>query len=278
MQLMKKVAFIILSFGFFAMSAWGQNADQKATLDIFSIRGGYTWLTDEYLSALPYSGMTLNLKNEWWKLFNTENTAWQHNGNLNIVGAILYNQAGSNAITAFGANASWGAYYTYRPINDIAILGGAFADADYMGRFISRSVNKPYSMDLAANLNLSAGAIYTFSCRKSNFRLQYLVSTPFLGCMFVPEQGQSYYEMLFSLDNTIHASSFHNKLGLKQELTFDMRFQHSTWRIGVEHQYLKYHANELNFSREHLNIIVGYMLNYRSYGGNNKPDFLKTVW
>ena len=249
-----------------------------ATENNLVVKFGGIWLSDEYLSALPYSGRAVHLQNDWWRYFTAERTDFSHTGRLELTGAQLYNSAYSNRITAFGANGSWGAYYNYRPMGGLTLLGGVLAEVDVLAKYMVRSVNKPYSMDLAANLLLSGGVRYDIARPNTAYRLRYLIRTPLAGCMFVPEMGGAYYEMLFSLKNTIHGSFFTNKAGLRHELTFDMRFKTTTWRLGVEHEYLQYHANNLRFCREQVSLVVGCIFNTCAFGGRRQPDNIQTVW
>lgn len=72
--------------------------------------------------------------------------------------------------------------------------------------------------------------------------------------MFIPEQGESYYE-IFELKNysdILHFSSFHNKQGFAEELTIQVPLKHTTWKLAVRNDYLKYSANEMV-----LNVTIG---------------------
>lgn len=245
--------------------------------DVLTVGVGATYVTDEYLSALPYAGVSFNIDNEWWQPFRRQ-TAWTHVGELRLTSGRFSNARGSNALVGFGARGGWGAHYNYKPVAGLTVLAGVLLEADYYGRVLSKSVNKPYSMDLALALNLSAGIAYTFEAKHSAYRLRYMVRTPFAGCMFVPEMGQSYYEMASSLQGTAHFASFHNRLALLHELTLDLRFARSTWRIGVAHDFLRVSANHLTAGREQVRLVVGTVFNQSLFGGRNRPEQCQSVW
>jgi hypothetical protein len=50
---------------------------------------------------------------------------------------------------------------------------------------------------------------------------------------------------------------------LRHELTFDMQFKHSTWRIGATHEYLEYGTEIIMFSREQVSAIIGCIWHYK---------------
>ena len=269
----------ILSFAvLLACSAVAQDSlRQHAIENVLTVGFGGVFVTDEYLSALPYKGYSIHIDNEWWQSFR-RNADWSHVGELRLTGALLGNNVGSNSLLGFGARGGWGAHYGYKPIADLTIMAGGVADVDYYGRVITKSVNKPYSMDLALALNLSAGVEYRIAANRSAYRLRYMVRTPFVGCMFAPEMGQSYYEMESSLRGTAHFASFHNRVAMVQALTLDMRFRRSTWRIGVAHDFLRVKTESLTFSREQVRLVIGAVFDKCIFGGKNRPENLETVW
>lgn len=274
---MKRAA-IALFFTLFMCCAWAQDTLRlHAIEDVLTVGVGGTYITDEYLSALPYSGISFSLDNEWWQTFR-RHSAWTHVGEVRLAGGQLRNAHGSNAMVGLGLRGGWGAHYNYAPVANLAVLAGAVADVDYYGRVLVKSVNKPYSMDLAVALNLSAGVSYTFNAKRSAYRLRYMARTPFAGCMFAPEMGQSYYEMASSLRGTAHFASFHNRLSLLHELTLDMRFGRSTWRIGVAHDFLRVSVSHLTFSREQVRLVVGTVFDKCVFGGGNRPERFDSVW
>ncbi|MBR1631571.1 MAG: hypothetical protein IJ680_06905, partial [Paludibacteraceae bacterium] len=162
-----------------------------------------------------------------------------------------------------GVHYGWGAAYRMPAFaRGLELWAGGVADADFMGKLIASSVNKPYSMDLAAGLNAAVWAGYTFPTRgRTVATLRYRVQVPVGGVMFVPEWGQAYYEMSLDLhlNRILHLSSLHNRVGLNQMLCVDLRLPRSSWRVGVEHEYLHYQANRMHFAREFVSVHVGWL-------------------
>ncbi len=234
--------------------------------DILSLRWGGIRQYDEYLSPLRYDGQFIAVQNEWWQNFKNED--WQHVGKVKVQGARLYNKAYTNMVYALGVQGGWGAHYDFSRlmgVNGLHFFIGPCLDLDLLGKELINNVNKPYSVDLSIDLKAHAGISYSFSGRKTSYRLRYTVLTSLVGAQFVPEYGQSYYELAEGIiGGTVGLSSLHNHLTLRHELTFDLQFPHSAWRIGVEHEYIRHNMNNLHFQREQVSLVVGTVFNYKT--------------
>ena len=90
-----------------------------------------------------------------------------------------------------------------------------------------------------------------------------------LGCMFIPMQNVSYYE-LFVLNNTndaFHFSSLHNKRAWFQYFNFDIPFNFNTLRLSLHHDYLKYSANEVVYRKNAITFSVGAVMHLYAFKG-----------
>ncbi len=263
---MKEKLFIILLFGFWSMRTLrAEEWTGPAHENVLTVEYGGLWQNDEYLSPLLYGGQMVGIQHAWWTDFSKPD--WSHVGKVHITGAITdNNRPVVSKQYAVGVNGGWGAYYNFRRMVNTKGLNlwiGPFLHVDFMGRGITSSHNKPYSMDLAATIRAHAGLSYTIPCKKSAYRLQYAIMTDLIGTQFAPDYWQSYYEMTESIAGTVVFASLHNRQTLSHELTLDMQFRRSTWRVGVRHEYLQYTANNLHFSREEVSVVVGTVFNHR---------------
>ncbi len=237
--------------------------------NVLTLTYGGIWQNDEYLSPLLYSGQAISIQQEWWTSFlnNNPNNDWEHVGKVHVSAAITdNNRAILNRQYVLGVDGGWGAHYSFQRLIDVKGLNvfvGPYLHFDLMGRNITSYENKPYSMDLSANLRAHAGVSYTIHAPKTAYRFQYTIMTDLAGAMFAPDYWQSYYEMNQSLQGTIVGSSVHNRQTLMHELSIDLQFRRSTWRVGVRHEYLQYKANNLHFSREQVCLVIGTVFNHQ---------------
>jgi len=235
---------------------------------------GFTSLTllDNYLSPLEYDGSGIRFETEQRRFFSPYNPNLSHQSSMGILLGQTFNPRRTASITYLGLNYAWGMHYHFRPINNLQILAGGLADIDFGAKLNSRNVNNQFNLDLATNLNLSAVVLYDFRF----IRLQGAFVLPTIGCMFVPVQGASYYEMfgLGNMSNTIHFSSFHNKIGFRQRYTAFFTLNRSVLSLSYSYNYLKYEANNMVFKRVESTISLGWSYDFHIFAGRRRqaPD------
>ena len=254
--------------------------------NVLCIRGGFAWQQDQYLSPLLYSGHQVGISNEWWQRFlppqrkysyngrysNYDHEllndllidGWKHIGKINANFGWSYSNTHTSLIQSLGISGGWGACYSWIwRIPKIELLVGPYLDVDWMNKKHSMNVNKPYSTDLAVNLCGMVGAGLGFEAGRTSYRIRYLAQINLMGVEYTPDYWQSYYEMIEGVWGIIRFSGPWNHLHLRHELTFDMQFKHSTWRIGATHEYLEYGTEIMMFSREQVSAIIGCIWHYK---------------
>lgn len=235
--------------------------------DILSIRWGGLSQYDEYLSPLKYKGQFIAVQNEWWQQFSCNND-WAHLGQVKLQGARAFNPSYSNMIYSLGLQGGWGAHYDFNrlmQIRELSLFVGPYLDFDLFVKELIINVNKPLSVDASVEVKLHAGLSYSFAGKQTSYRVRYTTMFGILGVQFVPEYGQSYYEITEGIiGGTVGISSWHNRLSLRHALSFDMQFRHSAWRVGVEHEYMCNSMNLLGFQREQVSLVIGTIFNYKT--------------
>lgn len=266
---MKRGLCAILLLVCFAFGAHAENVEHE---NVLHVNYGGMWQQDHYLSPLLYSGMRVGIGNEWWQPFRQESRLgrkgrlenWANVGRIDLSFSWLYNQPKTNAIYSLGIQTGWGAYYQWRfKKAGVQICLGPYLDFDFAPRTILSNVNKPYSMDAAAQVEVMAGVSYSFSANNTSYRLRYLVRANLIGIDFMPDYWQSYYELAEGIAGIVRCAGMWNHRYLNHELTFDMQFLHSTWRLGIRHEYLEYGQDNMWFGREQVSVIVGTCFRYR---------------
>ncbi|MBQ9426635.1 MAG: hypothetical protein IJU36_03290 [Paludibacteraceae bacterium] len=250
-------------FGCGVVSAADSDTMRVEHEDILRVHFGGMWLQDQYLSPLLYSGMQVGIGNEWWQPMR-RHPHWSHVGQVDARFAWIYSSAKNNLVYALQLQGGWGAYYAWQWRDpSISLILGPYLNVDFAPRMHGREVNKPYSMDLAADVCALAGVTYTVRAGKVDLRLRYLIRANLFGVDFMPDYWQSYYELTEGVRGNIRFSGMWNHRLLRHELTLDIRCPHSTWRVGIAHAYLEYGAGNMWFSREQVEAIVGTCFHYR---------------
>ena len=246
--------------------------------NVLAVRFGGNYVQDRYLSPLLYKGYRVGIGNEWLQPFRKmqerEGSRWEHKGEVNMQFAWMYNPVKTNLIYSIGGYAGWGAYYVWSfQKAGVRLWIGPFLEADYTARWHVSNVNKPYSMDISADVTALAGVSYAFSCKKTSYRLLYTIRANMIGVDYVPDYWQSYYEMTEGVLGRVRCSGMWNHRLLRHTLFLDLQFPHSTWRVGVEHSYLEYGIKGMMFSSEQVSVVVGTIFRYKLKPNHNLTCF-----
>jgi len=240
--------------------------------NVLKLKFGGSYQLDTYLSPLSYTGLQAGIGNEWWQPFRQDTklgrtgrlAQWAHVGRLDISGFKTVSSARSNSIYGFDISGGWGAFYCWQWFdNRLKLLLGPYMEADFAVRYLVVNVNKPLSLDIAVETMAMTGLTWSFYGKKTSYRLNYLIRTNLIGFDFLPDYWQSYYELSEGVHGTPRCSGHWNHHTLKHELALDMQFLHSTWRIGVQHEYIAYGTSNIHFSRNQVGLVIGCIWNYR---------------
>ena len=237
--------------------------------NILKIKYGWVSQLDPYLSPLAYTGNQIGIGNEWWQPFDKTDKEgypirWSHVGAIDIHGLRAYNSAYTNLIYGLGGHAGWGAYYRWTWLAErLVVILGPYLEADFMARELSSNVNKPYSFDLGIDAMAMTGLQWSFYGKRTSYRLRYRVRTNLIGFDFMPDYWQSYYELAEGVSGTARCSGQWNHNVVRHELSLDLQFPHTTWRVGAEHEFLNYFTHDMQFTRNQFSLVLACLWHYR---------------
>lgn len=242
--------------------------------NILKVKVGTGYQLDTYLSPLGYSGMIYSLGNEWWQPFRQDTKLgktgklenWKHVGRVDVYLTDYLNKAYTNGFIGVEVAGGWGAFYEWKWINDrLRLHTGPYLEAGLNVREHLSNVNKIVSLDIAVDLMATGGISWSFYGKKTSYRLNYLIRTNLIGFDYLPEYWESYYEITQGVPGQARCSGHWNHNTVKHELTLDMQFPHSTWRIGAEHEFVNYGTDYLRYTHNQLCIVVGCLWKYRMH-------------
>jgi len=237
---------------------------------------GGMWLQDSYLSPLVYDGWMAGIGNEWRGYLDKGGLfgEWRYMGNLQVYGGKIVQSQKKNTISHLDVQGGWGSYYRWRiytgeskgiDASRVHLWAGPYIGVDVMMKELARNVNKPYSFDMGADLQLMAGVSYTFYYKETAYRLLYEGRMNVMGAMWLPDYWQSYYETSekVNLGGSVAFSYPGNRQFIHQQLAMDFQFRKSTWRLGMMHEYLHYGDKNRHFARQSVGLTVGCIFNYK---------------
>jgi len=264
-----RTKFYILLLCLLPIGVWAENVEHE---NILKLQYGGSWRQDQYLSPLLYKGMMVGIGNEWWQNFKYEN--WQHVGKFTAQFDWTYNPTKTNVLYAIRLEGGWGAHYIWKwPSQGVQVLVGPYLSLDNTVKYHGRNVNKPISLDAALHTMAQAGVSYGFKGKKTSYRLRYIIRANLIGVDFMPDYWESYYELTEGIKGKIRCAGMWNHRLLQQELTLDMQFPHSTWRVGIAYDYDEYGEKNMMFSKEQVSLVVGTCFHYRINPKKNLTQF-----
>ncbi len=282
---MKKILTVLFLVGI-SMLVFAQDAERKYLPKTVNQYYGLSFLkiADPYLSPLMYDGNALTAKFNNRRFLLKDRTNLSFYNELDVLLGLALNPARTASMAVAGVNVGTGLHYHFAPLCGFQLLLGGVWDLDFNSKLISRNVNNPANIDLSTNLNASVFIRKHFPLFRRNVRLELQLQSPFVGFMFVPENGASYYEMFSfndsDLSKAFHMSSFHNKLAYKANFSFSFPFKYSEWQLGLHASNQKHFANESLYIMQEYALTIGVTYDvYRFAGRKNKApkNFISTA-
>lgn len=185
---------------------------------------GHSNIFDSYLSTQEYKGIDFRVSHEkmrMTKLFDGNISAQSYfQSNLSYT----HNRVNNNNTLSGLVNWNYGLHYQFHISDNLKILAGSLCDMNLGFVYNLHNSNNPASARAYINMDASGMAIWRFRISKTQLILRYQLNVPFIGVMFSPEMGESYYE-IFTLGNhhgIIKVTSFHNQPAIRQFLSLDV--------------------------------------------------------
>lgn len=253
-------------------TCYAQSTLTKPHRDVLTVEYGGEWIMDGYLSPLVYDGQMIGIRNEWW---NGWKENWDRVGNLQVRGSKVLSERKNNYIYTLDLQGGWGAMnhwqwdFSGKKITDwqqLKLAIGPYLGADIMLKELAGNVNKPYSADIALDACVMASVQYAFRCKKTAYAVGYSLQMNMIGIEWLPDYWTSYYEVTekVRLKESIAFSHVFNRQHLQQQVYIDFQFLHSSWRVGLKHEYLTYGSHTMPFRRQVLSGCIGALFNYQT--------------
>lgn len=236
------------------------------------VGAGKTNVYDTYLSPLEYRGPELRFMHESMRMTRLMGgrVSAQRIVQVNVSSTDNISKSGKSYSGMF--NWTYVMHYQYNVDDRLKILFGPMLDLN--GGFIynTRNSNNPAQAKVYGSIDASAMAIYKLRIGRYPMTLRYQANIPFIGLMFSPEYGQSYYE-IFSLKhsgNNVLFTSFHNAPTVRQMLTLDFPIGKTIMRAGYLCDIQQAKVNNLKSHFYSHNFMIGFVRNFQMIRGKNR--------
>lgn len=141
------------------------------------------------------------------------------------------------------------------------LQAGFTANANLGFLYDMTTSNNPAQARLGLNIMPTTVATYRFPIRQQQFALRYELNLPFVGIMFSPNYGQSYYEIFTqgNYDRNVVPTTFVSAPTFRQILTLDW-FIAEKWALRIG--YLgNYQQADINHLKQHIythRVVLGF--------------------
>ena len=195
---------------------------------------GTTNVFDTYLSPQEYRGIDFRVSRESMRMTRLMNGNISQQTFFQADLGYTHNKADNNNTLSALANWNYGLHYNFPVTNNFKLLAGGIADLN--GGFVYNLRNGNNPAQARAYINLAASGMAVWKLRMANrpLTLRYQINLPLAGVMFMPNYGQSYYE-IFTLghwDGVVNFTSLHNQPSMRQMLTADFTVGRACIRLA----------------------------------------------
>ena len=221
---------------------------------------------DTYLSPLEYKGPQLTY------LYETHRTLKRNPHILFMTmtqGDLSYTDSPAQNAHDIGGSirydAGWGRQWTDVLLSNLDLTAGGLAGGNLGFLYNDRNGNNPAQARAGIDLSAFVRADYRFKIKRQTLGLHYQAHLPLLGAAFMPQYGQSYYDIFDrgNYDHNIRATHLGNALSLRQLLTFDIPIRRSTLSLGYLSDLRQLHINGVKQHQYTRSFVIGYVRNIK---------------
>jgi len=269
----------LLPFTLHPLPVLSQDAPISLTYKSTLLGYGTSSVYDSYLSPLKYTGNNVGLYYEQMK--NTGgpagNISTQHLFSANY--SWTENNPGTASYYSGTIEYNYGLHYRLQPVNKFRVFAGTQAGGLVGFVYNTRNGNNPATGKAHVNLSLSAIADYKLQIRSQPIHFRYQLGVPFIGAMYSPQFGESYYEIgLGATDNLVHLASFHNYFSVRNMLSAEIPFNAFTLRLAYYFSFYETRINDLDTQLITNTFYIGFSQNFFVVSGKQKKNNYRYVF
>lgn len=222
---------------------------------------GFTNVFDTYLSPQEYRGIDFRIVRESMRMTRLLNGHVSLQTLFQADLGYTHNKVDNNNTLSALANWNYGLHYHFPLTGNFKLLAGGVGD--FNGGFVYnlRNGNNPAQARAYVNLAASGMAVWELRVKGRPITLRYQLNLPLMGVMFMPNYGQSYYE-IFTLghwDGVVRFTSLHNQPSLRQMLTADFPVGRARMRLAYLWDTQQAKVNEIKTHTYSHVFMVGFV-------------------
>ncbi|MCC8187755.1 MAG: DUF3316 domain-containing protein [Bacteroides sp.] len=216
---------------------------------------------DTYLSPQEYTGVELRISRETMRMTRLFDGNVSLQNYLQAHLSYTHNHVDNNNTFAGLINWNYGLHYQLRITDNFKLLAGGLADMNLGFAYNLRNGNNPANAKAYINLAASGMAIWKLRIRNYPMTLRYQANLPFMGVMFSPNYGQSYYEIftLGEYSGVVRFTSLHNQPAIRQMVSADIPVAGIKMRFSYLWDVQQAHVNKIKSHTYSHVFMVGFV-------------------
>lgn len=233
---------------------------------------GFTNVFDTYLSPQEYTGVDFRISRESMRMTKWMNNRVSLQSFFQADLGYTHNKVDNNNAFSGLANWNYGLHYNFPITSNFKLLAGGLADINGGFVYNLRNGNNPAQARAYVNLDASGMAIWDLRIKNRPLTLRYQINLPLMGVMFMPNYGQSYYE-IFTLghwNGVINFTSLYNQPSLRQMLTVDFPVGRAKMRFAYIWDAQQSKINEIKTHTYSHVFMVGFVKEIYLLGNKKK--------
>jgi len=267
---------LVLSF---SLPGFSQDAPISLTYKATMIGFGTSSVYDSYLSPLNYKGDNVGLYYEQMKSTGLLNGKVYAQHLFDADYSWTKNNTGTASYYSGIVGYNYGLHYRFKPAEKWQLFAGVQAGGLLGFVYNTRNDNNPATGKVNLNLSLSGMVNYRLQIRKQPVLFRDQIGIPFIGAMYSPQYGESYYEIsLGDKTNLVHLASFQNYLSLRNMLSAEIPFDNFTLRLSYYFSYYETRINSLDTRLITNTFCIGFSQNFFVVSGKQKKNNYKYVF
>ena len=239
--------------------------------------GGVNHL-DTYLSPQEYHGLQVSVLHEtfsptrWFQGRLSAQSLWTFHASTTKNSVKNANELGGSVTY----DHAWH-YHWLLPLGDaeshptLRLMAGPQVGGLLGFLYNTRNGNNPAQAQANIHLSASVAAIMQFSLWKRPFAVRNQLDVPMIGAMFIPQYGQSYYE-IFSEGNSDHniaMTTLFNSPCLRNLFTLDFPIGNVIMRAGYMLDIHQAHVNNIKQHRYSHAFVLGWVKHFTLHKRKN---------
>lgn len=234
---------------------------------------GWYSIRDTYLSPFEYKGKGVRILDERSRMRKQLKGRLSTQQLINIDFSDTDNPAETASNYTFMLDYSYGGYYHFKPLPQLRLLTGVQTDLHIGAIYNTRNGNNPVSAKAGAHLNLSGIADYRFRIGKQALSVRYQADLPFIGCMFSPRYGQSYYEIsLGNHDGLANFTHWGNYFVLRNYLSAEIPLKPFTLKLTYLNSLYQTNVHSLKTQIKSNYLMIGFVREIFSLSAKQKKN------